>query len=101
MLGAGVAAALNLVVNLSLIPSMGSDGAAIATAAALIAATLVWLHVHELLRSFRQLIAVLTVVTVSAVAVAAVPSTAVLLGAATVATGIVLVSRAEALGLWR
>lgn len=49
MVGAAIAGALNLALNAALIPPFGTEGAAVATTAALIAGSLAWLRAHGML----------------------------------------------------
>jgi O-antigen/teichoic acid export membrane protein len=65
--GAATAGALNIVLNLALVPSLGTQGAAVATVAAFAAASVVWLARQRLLGTLRPILAVLVAASAGAV----------------------------------
>lgn len=89
LMGASVACATNIVLNLALIPSQGPMGAAIATAGALVAAAVAWLAQLGILARTASVLALLVAVTAGAIAVATSPDVHLLVGIPTLAAGIV------------
>lgn len=88
-LGAAVAGGLNLVLNAALIPPFGPIGAAVATTAALVAGSVVWLGAHGMLsREAAPVIALVAVASVAGLVSLAFGEAATRIGALTAAAGI-------------
>jgi O-antigen/teichoic acid export membrane protein len=90
LLGAGVAAGLNLVLNAALIPPFGPQGAAVATAVAMTAAGLTWLAAQRLLGRVVPLVCTLIAATGAACLAAVDEALRREAGAATLVAGLVL-----------
>lgn len=97
--GAGVACGANVALNLALIPSEGPMGAAIATAGALVAATVTWLALHGLLRRTLPVLTLLAAVTAGAVITATTQEVRFVVGIVTLLAGLVACSRIGATDL--
>lgn len=97
--GAGVACAANIVINLALIPSHGPMGAAIATAGALVAASLTWLALHGLLRRTAGVLALLVASTAGAFVTTTTQDVHAAVGILTLTAGIVACTRIGATDL--
>jgi O-antigen/teichoic acid export membrane protein len=94
LLGAGVAGGLSIALGAALIPVFGAIGAAAATAVALAAACVVWLHAHWMLdRQVWPLMSLIVLVSAAGVVAAAVPDTRAALGAATLVTALLVFVR--------
>ena len=95
--GAAVAGALNLVLNLALIPPLGIEGAAIATAIALIAGSAVWMREHRALtdQGLGAIPFLLVFSSVTAIAAVAVPGAATAGGLATLLAALIVLVRLE------
>ena len=88
--GAGVAGILNLALNGALIPPFGPIGAAVATAVALVAGSVVWLGAHGMLnRATAPLVALIAIASLAALVAVSGGAAAPTIGALTVAAGIV------------
>lgn len=98
LVGAAVAAGANILLNLALIPPFGAEGAAIATAVAMIAAAVTWLHVERLLARVKGLVWLLTLLTAAAIAAAAEDAVRTEIGIASLTTGAVLLALGGATG---
>jgi O-antigen/teichoic acid export membrane protein len=66
LIGASVAGALNIVLNVALIPPLGAEGAAIATTAAMAAAAVTWLQAQHLLRRVAPIVCTVGLATAAA-----------------------------------
>lgn len=88
--GAAVAASLNIVLNVLLIPPLGPEGAAIATMCAMVAAAITWLASQKMLGRMVPLVTLLGLLTGAACAAAAVEATRTTIGAVTLAIGLVM-----------
>lgn len=98
LLGAGVAGATNLGLNLILIPFLGMEGAGIATLVAFAAAALVWLRERGLLSEVRWTVVALCVVTAGASTAAAWPATRQLCALATLVVAVGFAVKASQMG---
>lgn len=90
LMGAGMAAGLNVLLNVALIPPFGAEGAALATAVAMIAAAVTWLHVERLLSRVKGLVCVLALLSAAAVAAAFEDAVRTEIGVASFGVGVVL-----------
>ena len=91
LIGAGVAGALNLALNVALIPRFGTEGAAVATAAALVAGCTFWLRSHGMLdRRNGLVIGVLCASTIGALTTLVASEAAKVAGGLTVLAGVLL-----------
>ncbi|MDP1849675.1 MAG: oligosaccharide flippase family protein, partial [Solirubrobacteraceae bacterium] len=91
--GAAVAGVLNLVLNAVLIPLFGPIGAAVATAVALVAGSIVWLRAQDMFnRATATPIALVAAATLAAPAALAGSAVALGIGALTLAAGIIAVA---------
>lgn len=91
--GAAVAGSLNLALNAALIPLFGPIGAAVATAAALVAGSAVWLGSHGMLtRATAPLIALMSAASLAALGALIGGRTASAIGALTMAAGLIAVA---------
>lgn len=93
--GAAAAAALNLVLNLALIPPFGPEGAAAATLAAFVLAAVVWLSRQGLLRAVAPLVALASAATAGAIVVVLADGGGVAAGALTLVAATVLTTQRQ------
>lgn len=88
--GAAVAGALNIALNVALIPPFGTIGAAVATTCALVAGSTVWLGAHGMLnRDGPRVIALVTVLSLVGLVALSWDRSAIAIGVITCAAGAV------------